>query len=138
LRDDHCRRNFAAIAGMVTLNLAMPVQCGYISAQIMTKGAAMSRLAPFALLLVIAACTPGAETPPDGGFDPTPDPRPDACGAAALQNLIGQPLAAFTGAPAAQAVRVIGPGMAVTMDYREDRMNVEHDAQRIIRAVYCG
>lgn len=98
----------------------------------------MTRLASLALLLFVGACSPGTEIPPEGGFDPTPDPRPDSCGAAPLQGLIGQPLSAFAGAPGAETVRVIGPGMAVTMDYREERLNVEHDARRIMTRIYCG
>jgi len=35
-------------------------------------------------------------------------------------------------------VRVIKPGMAVTMDYRSDRLNVELDDVNTIKALRCG
>lgn len=85
-------------------------------------------LAPVAAL-TLAACQPDLVA--------TPAPEPD-CGAAALQGLVGQPLGVFAAPPQARAVRVIGPDMAVTMDYRPDRLNVEHDRARIIRRVYCS
>jgi hypothetical protein len=38
----------------------------------------------------------------------------------------------------ARTVRVIAPGMAVTMDYRADRANVSIDARRAITRIACG
>ncbi len=38
----------------------------------------------------------------------------------------------------ARTVRVIKPGMAVTMDYRSDRLNVELDDVNTIKALRCG
>ena len=38
----------------------------------------------------------------------------------------------------AKGVRVIKPGMAVTMDYREDRVNIEVDAENRVVLVRCG
>lgn len=35
-------------------------------------------------------------------------------------------------------VRVIKPDMAVTMDYREDRLNLEVSADNIVTTVRCG
>jgi hypothetical protein len=66
------------------------------------------------------------------------DPMAPSCGAEALQHLVGQPVANFTPPPQAKAVRVIGPDMAVTMDFRPDRLNVEHDKANIITRVACG
>jgi hypothetical protein len=40
--------------------------------------------------------------------------------------------------PAELEQRVIGPGMAVTMDFRPNRLNVEIDDAGMIRRVYCG
>jgi hypothetical protein len=37
-----------------------------------------------------------------------------------------------------KAVRVIKPGMAVTMDYREDRVNIDVDDKNHIVNVRCG
>lgn len=90
----------------------------------------MRLVAPFLGLALLAACQ-----------TETPEPAPDtwqSCGADDLQALIGQPLARFDGHPDAQATRVIAPGMAVTMDHRPDRLNVEHDAGSVITRIYCG
>lgn len=38
----------------------------------------------------------------------------------------------------ARTVRVIWPGQAATMDFREDRLNIELDRGRLITAVRCG
>lgn len=38
----------------------------------------------------------------------------------------------------AQTVRVIYPGQMVTMDFREDRLNLRLDYRRRITAVRCG
>jgi hypothetical protein len=37
-----------------------------------------------------------------------------------------------------KGVRVIKPGMAVTMDYREDRVNIDVDANNRVTKVRCG
>ncbi|MGP9791027.1 I78 family peptidase inhibitor [Roseinatronobacter sp. NSM] len=90
----------------------------------------MRLVAPLLGLVLLAACQ-----------TETPDPAPDmsaSCGAADLQPLQGQPLAQFQGHPTAQATRIIAPGMAVTMDYRPDRLNVEHDADMVITRIFCG
>ncbi len=84
---------------------------------------------------VLAACFALAGCQPEMA---SPDPMAANCGAEALQTLVGGPLDAFTAPPEARAVRVIGPDMAVTMDYRPDRLNVEHDADQVILRVFCG
>ena len=38
----------------------------------------------------------------------------------------------------AQSIRWIEPGMAVTMDYRGDRLNAELDQDGVITAMRCG
>lgn len=105
-----------------------------------------------ALLLALSGCaaTKGetAATPePDkaqvGTTDPVPDSTGMTCNAAAAQGDVGQAasqdvvdlIVKTTGAAAA---RVIKPGMAVTMDYRQDRVNIEVDAKNMITAVRCG
>ncbi len=85
----------------------------------------MRRVA-IAAMLTLAACVP------------EPGDTEDACGAGALQVLVGQPLAMFDPASVKGPVRVIAPGMPVTMDYRAERLNVEHDAARIITRIICG
>lgn len=67
---------------------------------------------------------------------PTEGP-PDTCGAEGYQWLVGQQLAAVT-LPAKAEMRIIEPGMAVTMDYKADRMNVRLDETGAIMSVTCG
>nr|WP_284040697.1 I78 family peptidase inhibitor [Phaeovulum sp. NW3] len=66
------------------------------------------------------------------------DPGADACGASRLQYLIGQPESVLDGMRFDAPVRVIRPGMAVTMDYRPDRLNIEIDARNRIARVHCS
>lgn len=78
-------------------------------------------------VLLLAACqAPVADTPSE-----------DACGASALQHLVGEPVAAAEGASAPGSVRIIRPNEAVTMDYRADRLNIELDARDKITRIYC-
>jgi PBP1b-binding outer membrane lipoprotein LpoB len=81
-----------------------------------------------AATLALAACV--AEEPP---LSPNPD-----CGAAGLQDLIGQPASMLETMKFSQPVRVIRPGMAVTMDYFAGRLNIETDAADRITRVTCG
>lgn len=62
----------------------------------------------------------------------------ESCGAGDLQHLVGQPEAAAAGVSAPAAVRVIRPGMAVTMDYSPSRLNIEIGADGRIVRVTCG
>jgi hypothetical protein len=85
------------------------------------------------LPLIVAALLAGCvESPP--ALD-----SPDACGAPGLQGLVGQResvLAAMT--LPAERLRVIQPGMAVTMDYSPTRLNIEVGTDGRIARVYCG
>ncbi|WP_103258937.1 I78 family peptidase inhibitor [Tabrizicola aquatica] len=69
---------------------------------------------------------------------PTPTPTSDACGASELQYLVGQPGVVLDGMRFSQDVRVIQYGMAVTMDYRADRLNFWLDRRDVIERVVCG
>lgn len=80
-------------------------------------------------LLVLAACV---EEPPMA------IPGDDACGAPALQYLVGQPAGVLDSMRFAGPTRVIRPGMAVTMDYSPNRLNIEIDAAEVIARVVCG
>ncbi|MGQ0567664.1 MAG: I78 family peptidase inhibitor [Gemmobacter sp.] len=88
------------------------------------------RLIPAVLLL--AACT--VEVPPEA----PPTPPAGTCGAADLQGLVGQPAAVLKTMRFSQETRIIRPGMAVTMDYRENRLNIEIDRAERISRVACG
>ncbi len=60
------------------------------------------------------------------------------CIADQLQDHVGQPISALDHNSLPQPMRVIGPGTAVTMDYRIERLNIEHDQSEIIQRIYCG
>lgn len=103
--------------------------------------AMMSGAAPVLAALVLAGCTStGAE--PDRGMPPPID-----CGAAALQDRVGQQVTGSTaadvridGVPVQSrgSVRVIAPGQAVTMDFNAERLNLETDSTgRLVRA-HCA
>lgn len=93
---------------------------------------------PLALLLpfAFAACVEG-EAPPDPGVI-VPEPPSGTCAAPDLQSLLGQPETVLHTMKFAGPVRIIQPGMAVTMDYREDRLNIEIDGAGKISRVSCG
>lgn len=80
--------------------------------------------------LVLGACV-AAE--PDDGLPPE-----GACGAKALQDLIGQPRSVLDVMRFSQPLRVIEPGMAVTEDYNPGRLNIELDDVGQIIRVACG
>ena len=84
------------------------------------------------LLLMLASACMSDEKPVTAG---TGD---DACGAAALQHLVGEPAAEHTFGSGDQPVRIIPPGLSVTMDYNPERLNVETDESGIITRIYCG
>ena len=65
------------------------------------------------------------------------------CNAAKAQALVGRPASSEIGAEAlrlsgAGLLRWLRPGDIVTMEYREDRLNVEIDANNRVRAIRCG
>ncbi|MBL4915737.1 I78 family peptidase inhibitor [Szabonella alba] len=80
------------------------------------------------VMSLLAACVPQ---------DQAPDPVA-SCGAEGYQGLVGQHERALRGLRLPEPSRVIGPGMAVTMDFREDRLNIETGENRRILRVFCG
>ncbi len=68
----------------------------------------------------------------------TPTKPADACGAAALQGLVGQPRSVLDTMRFSQPVRVIAPGSAVTMDYVPQRLNIVLNTAGKIAQVQCG
>lgn len=69
---------------------------------------------------------------------PPPSIPAGSCGADELQYLVGQPGAVLHGMRFSQEVRVIEHGMAVTMDYKSDRLNIQLDRRDVIERVTCG
>ncbi len=108
-----------------------------------------SRSLLLALLVALAgaAC---AGTPPTAAVAPAPADLPPAaeeppmtCQADKGQWALGQTaedtvVAKIVADTRSERVRVIRPGMAVTMDFREERVNVEVDAENRIVSVRCG
>lgn len=92
-----------------------------------------------AALLPLAACSTM-----EGGAEPAPlPPAEGACNNDAAQSFVGQTASAETGAAllratGARTLRWVAPGMAVTMDFRPDRLTVSYDAAYKIERVSCG
>lgn len=94
----------------------------------------MRAIAPFAALALIG-CAPMDSEPPVVGAG--------ACNAEKAQGFVGQPGTSETAARARDAagasmVRWLRPGMAVTMEYRADRLNIEVDDKDVIVSIRCG
>lgn len=85
-------------------------------------------------LLALAAC---ATPPADPQIEP-PDFGSNLCDAEALGYLVGQDFGEVDQDTLPRPYRAIRPGMAVTMDYREDRTNFELDDDDRVLRVYCG
>lgn len=91
--------------------------------------------------LALTACS---STPPstDSGAA-TPAPGSGKCNADAVQWAVGQEgnqtnMGRVWRESGAGLMRPIGPNQAVTMDYREDRVNVHLDKDNKITKVACG
>ena len=69
---------------------------------------------------------------------PDPGDPADACLASELQYLVGQPGVVLNGMRFSQDVRIIEYGMAVTMDYNPERLNIQLDRRDVIERVNCG
>ncbi|MCW3837965.1 I78 family peptidase inhibitor [Sphingomonas canadensis] len=97
-------------------------------------------LLPAAALFATAACIPQSQPPAP---QPAPAPASGTCNADGVRDLIGKPLTeavakeivARTGSV---SMRRIAPGMAVTMDYREDRVNAYVDDANVLTDIRCG
>lgn len=105
------------------------------------------RFSALPLIAVLAAC---ASTPPEppttgavtGGNQPA-RPGTGKCNADAVQWAIGQPnnqanFDRIWKESGAGLIRPISPNQAVTMDFREDRVNVHLDASNKIVRISCG
>lgn len=87
-------------------------------------------------VLGLAACS--SDIIGDPGTSYGPRGRGDGCEAVRYQPLVGQSRAALQGLALPAPVRLIGPGMAVTMDHAPGRLNIRYDESGVIREVSCG
>ena len=87
------------------------------------------------LLTGVAACAP---------VPPATEPvQLAACSVDGVTDAVGKAYSAALGdrtrvRSGAKTVRVIRPGMAVTMDYRTDRLNIDLDEKDVITRLHCG
>lgn len=94
------------------------------------------RLAPLLMLLPLAACTAAAPPPVIG-------PPFAVCRGDALPSFIGQPATQELGsrmlaASGARVIRWVARGMAVTMDYSDQRLTVYLDGANRVERASCG
>lgn len=101
----------------------------------------MIKLMASALAVAITGC---AGVPPAEAEDvPVRGDTGRKCDASKAQGLVGRAASEALGAEAmrlsgAGKLRWIAPGMAVTMDFREDRLNIKLDERNKVVALTCG
>ncbi|MFZ2996937.1 I78 family peptidase inhibitor [Sphingobium sp.] len=88
------------------------------------------------LILTCALATGACATMPPQGVD-------GACRNDRLDRFVGHKAdanigAALLAASGAKTLRWGGPGMAMTMDFRPDRLTVSYDAAMVITSARCG
>ena len=86
------------------------------------------------------ATTPtAADPPPTSAANPVPNPADDdACKKATYAAIIGSTEKDPSVPAAGPNVRHIHPGDQVTMDFRQDRLNIDIDAKGVITGLRCG
>lgn len=100
---------------------------------------------PFSLLALAACAAPAADGTSSQSQPPATevaDPTKQ-CDSSAVQDAVGKPFTdglaeALRLKAGAVSLRVISPGMMVTMDYRSDRLNISYDEKKIITKIDCG
>ena len=91
------------------------------------------RMAFAALALLIAGCTTTAPAIEATGL----------CRPAPVQRFVGRVLddrltARLRKISGAQTVRTVAPGQMTTKDFRQERLTIDHDADRRITRISCG
>ncbi|MCK0139807.1 I78 family peptidase inhibitor [Aliiroseovarius sp. F47248L] len=69
---------------------------------------------------------------------PEPDTFIPNCGQDRFRGLVGQDAGTLREIDLPSATRVVKPGMALTQDYRPDRLNISIDGDGIIDRVWCS
>lgn len=90
----------------------------------------MKRLSPAFLAVVgasalLAGCVAAAPTQPD-------------CDASGLQSYVGEPRSVLAAMTLPAPVRIIEPGMVVTMEFNPKRLNFVIGEDGRIERIYCG
>ncbi len=105
----------------------------------------MKSLMPIGAALVLTACaSTSGQRVQTGPREPISlRDEDDQCGASLVQTFMGLRANDVLRTEVAQrsgaaTVRWIEPGMAVTMDFRADRLNAELDEDGVIRTIRCG
>ena len=96
----------------------------------------MKHLFAIAPIVLLAAC--GATLPDTPALPTVPPVAEDTCNANRYAPLIGQDATALERVLILGQVRVIRPGMAVTMDFRPERLNFDIDGANTVSRIYCG
>lgn len=86
------------------------------------------------LCLTLASCAP----PDMQAVSDGPAPMADTCGAGGLASYLGRPATSLPKTGPWAALRVIRPGMMVTMDYSATRLNLHVDGADKILSLSCG
>ena len=103
----------------------------------------MKKAAFGGILLMTTACAPVPPAEPADEQYPVHGAIGHTCDANRARSLVGRPATSELGAEAlrlsgARTIRWMPPGAVVTMDYREDRLNIELDAQNRVTRFHCG
>jgi hypothetical protein len=99
----------------------------------------VTRLLAGVMLMTMTGC---ANVPP-AEAEEVPVRGAGSCDASKVQGLIGKARSKKLGADAlrlsgARILRWIEPGTMVTMDFRQDRLNLHLDPRRRVTKVHCG
>ncbi len=92
-------------------------------------------MAALALVTMVACGAPGIAPSPAPSL-PTADN--DTCDGLQYSDLVGQDSTALERVLILGQVRVIRPGMAVTLDFRPERLNFEINASNRVARIFCG
>jgi hypothetical protein len=89
------------------------------------------------------ACAPVPPAEPGEERVPVHGATGYVCDAGRARSLVGREATGALGAEAlrlsgARSIRWIPPGAMVTMDYREDRLNIELDGRNRVTRLRCG
>jgi hypothetical protein len=86
----------------------------------------------------VAPAPTSNDPPPTTAANPVPNPADDACKKATYAAIIGMTEKDPSVPAAGPNVRHIHPGDQVTMDFRQDRLNIDIDAKGVITGLRCG